>query len=138
MARTILLVEDRDDRRQWFRDRYVEDTLHVTDDPEEAIRILAEEPVDLLLLDHDLGREPRAGRDVALWLIAHPDILPELETITHTVNVVSGAKIEAEMTAAGRPCVWQMFGFQPGQADVLEAEQAAKRVRNAVGNENDL
>lgn len=124
MPRTVLVVEDRADRVGWFRTRYADATVHVTDDPDEAIRLLGQEPIDLLLLDHDLGKEPQAGRDVALWLIAHPAILPHLETITHTVNVVSGPKIVAEMQAAGRPCVWQMFGFEPGQAEVLTAASA--------------
>lgn len=121
MPRTILVVEDRQDRVAWFRTRWAEDTLHITDDPDEAIRLLGQEPVDLLLLDQDLGKEPKSGRDVATWLIAHPNVLPHIETITHTVNVVSGPKIVAEMQAAGRPCVWQMFGFEPGQAEVLKA-----------------
>ena len=123
MPQTVLVVEDRADRVAWFRQRWADATVHVTDDPEEAIRLLGQEPVDLLCLDHDLGKEPRAGRDVALWLIAHPEILPTLQTITHTVNVVSGPKIAAEMEAAGRPCLWQMFGFEPGQAEVLRAER---------------
>ena len=123
MPRTILVVEDRQDRVDWFRTRWAGNTIFVTDDPDAAIRYLGEEPIDLLLLDHDLGKEPRAGRDVALWLIAHPEILPTLQTITHTVNVVSGPKIAAEMEAGGRPCLWQMFGFEPGQAEVLHAER---------------
>jgi len=123
MPKTVLIVEDRADRVAWFRQRWADATLHVTDDPDEAIRLLGQEPIDLLLLDHDLGKEPRAGRDVALWLLAHPEILPDLQTVTHTVNVVSGPKIQAEMEAAGRPCLWQMFGFEPGQAEVLHAER---------------
>jgi CheY-like chemotaxis protein len=131
MPRTILVVEDRADRRAWFYERHGgplgdQNVMHFTDDPNEAIRILGQEPVDLLCLDHDLNREPLAGRNVALWLIAHPEILPHLETVTHTVNVVSGPKIVAEMQAAGRPCVWQMFGFEPGQAEVLKAAQESE------------
>lgn len=126
MPQTVLVVEDREDRVNWFRTRYADAVLHVTDDPKEAIRILGQAPVDLLCLDQDLGREPENGRDVSLWLIAHPEILPSLETITHTVNVVSGPAIEAEMQAAGRPCVWQMFGFESGQAEVLRADGTAE------------
>lgn len=125
MPQTVLVVEDRADRVAWFRARYADATVHVTDDPKEAIRVLGQEPVDLLCLDQDLGREPENGRDVSLWLITHPEILPHLEIITHTVNVVSGPAIEQELMAAGRLCVWRMFGFEPGQAEVLKADRQA-------------
>ena len=108
----VLLVEDSLDRVQWFAtalDRLGR-PYDVTHDPDTAIRWLAEGRVYAdLYLDHDLGHEPRAGRDVATWLIAHPAVLPMLMITTHTVNTVSGPKIERELLDAGRFARWLPF-----------------------------
>jgi CheY-like chemotaxis protein len=132
----ILIVEDKQRRVDWFRKKYGPEgeghEIHVTDDPDRAIELLQHlHPFDRLYLDHDLNREPKVGRDVSTWLIAHPENNPDLEIITHTVNIVSGPKIERECRAAGRNCTWSMFTAWPGIPKNTEEVPA-------VGNENDL
>ena len=109
----ILVVEDDPKRIEWFRAQYkTAHELVFTSDPDEAIRLLQreEDDWDVLFLDHDLGKEPKAGRDVTLWLCAQPrKVQSDLYTLVHSVNVVSGPKIEREMAAAGRPCRWLPF-----------------------------
>ncbi|HJR01786.1 MAG TPA: response regulator [Methylomirabilota bacterium] len=106
----ILLVEDFPAHIEWFRQHFVGHDITWTDEPLEAITYLAAgHHFDRLYLDHDLGKEPRAGRDVATWLIQHPKILPKLDIVTHTTNHVSGPKIKQELRAAGRPVRWRPF-----------------------------
>ena len=109
MSDRRLLVEDTPLRRDWFFDHYGKDQIDWTDDPDVAITMLQATVYETLHLDHDLGR-PGSGRDVTLWLIAHPEVQPALRIVTHTHNPVSGPKIERECLVAGRPCVWKPFG----------------------------
>jgi CheY-like chemotaxis protein len=108
----ILVVEDSEDRIAWFKQQYRDaNELIFTDDPDEAIRLLSREKEwDVLFLDQDLGKEPKSGRNVTLWLCAQPrEVQQDLYVLVHSVNVVSGPKIEREMQAAGRPCRWLPF-----------------------------
>lgn len=108
----ILVVEDDPKRIEWFKEQYKDaDELVFTDDPDEAIRLLSREKEwDVLSLDHDLKKEPKSGRNVTLWLCAQPrEHQKDLYVLVHSVNVVSGPKIEREVTAAGRPCRWLPF-----------------------------
>ena len=117
MAPNILLVEDTPLRRDWFNDHYGQEQIDWTDDPDVAIGMLQRGSYDTLFLDHDLGR-PGSGRDVTLWLIANPAVLPTLRILTHTHNPVSGPKIERECLVAGRPCAWKPFGsWEPEDLD---------------------
>lgn len=98
--RRVLIVEDEAYRLDWFREKFPE--AAVTRDVDEAIRWLASDTWDTLFLDHDLGTEPKAGRDVAAWLIAHPEINPGIHIVVHSMNVVSAAKIYRELMDARR------------------------------------
>ena len=101
----ILLVEDEDVRHEWFRRHLQMEDLHLTKDVDEAIFWLGldHHHFESLWLDHDLGTEPKVGRDVATWLIRHPSKQPDLHVYVHSVNVVSGPKIVQELIQAGRP-----------------------------------
>ena len=108
----ILVVEDDTKRIEWFKEQYKDaDELVFTSDPDEAIRLLQREKEwDVMFLDHDLGKEPRAGRNVTQWLCEQPrEIQQDLYVLVHSVNVVSGPKIEREVTEAGRYCRWLPF-----------------------------
>ena len=119
---TALLVEDDDRRVQWFcANMQPGEVVHVRTVPE-AIAALEAERFDTLWLDHDLGTEPMAGRDVALWLAAHPACNPSMFILTHTVNAVSGPKILQTLAAAGRLCVWMPF---PDMLEMADHQQRA-------------
>ncbi len=105
----VLLVEDEDARVAWFRQHEPNAAIqHVRTVPK-AIAALQSGIYEWLWLDHDLGTEPAAGRDVATWLVAHPDCNPWLRIQTHTVNAVSGPKIVRDLQTAGRDCRWVPF-----------------------------
>ena len=103
----VLVVEDEDYRKEWFRKQYPE-AIIVTH-PDKAIAALLERQWDLLYLDHDLGLEPRNGRDVAKWLVRERLAQPDIRIVVHSVNVVSGPKIERELREGGRRAEWRPF-----------------------------
>ena len=105
----ILIVEDDAERIAWFRRTFAEATKNITGDTLEAIILLGTHEYTHLYLDHDLGTEPRVGRDVARWLIDHPGVQPNLLTIVHSMNVVSADKIVRELADAGRPVLRMPF-----------------------------
>ena len=111
----VLIVEDEAWRVRWFLERYPDAV--VTANVDAAMSWLEREPVDHLFLDHDLGTEPKVGRDVATFLAAHPAILPDLVITVHSVNVVSAPKIVADLADGGRHAEWvpftQMAGAHP-------------------------
>lgn len=105
----ILLVEDEEIRRNWFKSHCGDTPLDITGDVDQAILMLSLHDYDTLWLDHDLGTEPKVGRDVAKWLIANPDRLPHMAIYVHSVNVVSGPKMVLELKEAGRPAQYVPF-----------------------------
>jgi CheY-like chemotaxis protein len=107
----ILLVEDDPLRIEWFRARFGE-ALAVTRHVEEAWRWLTSEfDYDMLFLDHDLGTEPRVGRDVAIWLAQYPEVQPGMTIIVHSMNIVSAPKILRDLAEGGRSAMvsWMPF-----------------------------
>lgn len=70
---SVFLLEDSEQRIEWFRKRFP-DMVH-TDTAEKAIAILAEKQFDWVFLDHDLGLlnyagigKEGSGREVARFL----------------------------------------------------------------------
>jgi CheY-like chemotaxis protein len=55
------------------------------------VQILANLPIDVLLLDHDLG-EGMNGMDVLKWLESSPDAMPKQIWLV-TANVVAGPRM---------------------------------------------
>jgi hypothetical protein len=105
IPRRILLVEA-DQWRHDFLQCIADADVDATRDPDEAIAWLQDRVYSDLWLNHDLGCEPKNGRDISTWLIAHPLVQPWLRTRVHSMNEVSAPKIVRELTAAGRPAVW--------------------------------
>lgn len=106
----VLVIEDEEHRRAWFRERFAD--AHITADVDEAIAWLQEREYDALFLDHDLGEkiyagsdEPRpgVGRDVAEWLVRNPRVAPSMPIVVHSMNAVAADKIHAALVHAGRP-----------------------------------
>ena len=104
----ILVLDDDPVRHDWFT-RSFEDVVHVWTVPEMIAQLELGDEVRVIFLDHDLGTEPAVGRDVARWLIAHPERHPKASIIVHSVNVVSGPKISRELRDAGRVALWRPF-----------------------------
>jgi CheY-like chemotaxis protein len=87
----------------FLRERYLGDEWFVTDTPSEAIAALAKEPFDRVFLDHWLEQEPANGRDVSLWLGAHPEHNPRVQVIAMTQDAKKGNQMVAE---CGRVAYW--------------------------------
>ena len=103
----VLVVEDEEYRKEWFRGQYP--FALIVAHPDDAIAALVQQAWDVLYLDHDLGLEPRNGRDVANWLIKERHAQPGIRIVVHSVNVVSGPKIERELQEGGRRAEWRPF-----------------------------
>jgi hypothetical protein len=80
----------------FLRERYLGESWEITDDPDLAIQALEREPFDRLFLDHWLGREPKNGRDVSLYLGNHPECNPRIQVICTTVDRKKGQQIAQE------------------------------------------
>ena len=100
--RRILLVEA-DKFRHDFLQAIADADVDATPDPDQAIGWLQETVYSDLWLNHDLGCEPKNGRDVSKWLCAHPLAQPWLRIRVHSMNPVSAPKIVNELLLAGRP-----------------------------------
>lgn len=92
----ILILEDDQSRIDEFKKRLVGKDLTITDDANEACKILSEnEPFDYIFLDHDLGgqthvkSEDGTGYQVAKWPAEHQD--KAFIVHVHSLNP-SGAK----------------------------------------------
>lgn len=116
----VLVLDDSDERHAWFQANFP--NVHSVHTVPEALQALEMGSYGLLCLDQDLGTEPAVGRDVAQWLIQHPEYNPYLTVIVQSVNVVSGPKIAKELMDAGRRAWWIPFSRLP---DVLFAKEDA-------------
>lgn len=105
----VLVVAANAVRIEWFRATFALEECDVTGDVDEAIRWLMNRNYDALFLDHDLGTEPKVGRDVAKFLAEHPSVQPRLAIIVHSMNVVSAPKIVRDLAEGGRHAMWVPF-----------------------------
>ncbi len=105
----LLFLDDEEYRYRWII-AHVEPTtvLRWVQTVPAAIAALESSRWDQVWLDHDLGTEPEVGRDVAHWLIRHPESTPDL-VVVHSVNGVSAAKMHRELLAAGVATIRRPF-----------------------------
>ena len=110
MRKRVLIVEDDEARREWFRGRLRDCDLDITCDVVEAVRWLAENEYDLILLDHDLREEhywsdepddERTGYAVAAWLAAHPETQTSAQIVIHSLNYAGAERMLAALLATG-------------------------------------
>jgi CheY-like chemotaxis protein len=110
VGKRVLIVEDDEVRREWFRGRLDACELTITCDAGEAVRLLAENEYDLILLDHDLlenhyrsdeSDDERTGYAVAAWLAAHRGAQPRAEVVIHSLNYAGAERMLAALLAAG-------------------------------------
>lgn len=106
----MLIVEDDETRCEWFRGRLSACDVDITCDVGEAVRRLAENEYDLILLDHDLREEhywsdeaddERTGYAVAAWLAAHRGAQPTAQVVIHSLNYAGAERMLAALVAAG-------------------------------------
>ena len=107
----ILIVEDDELRRCWFREQFAQFECDVTDQVAVAIQWLTQRDYDLIFLDHDLIEEHYfieaaddglTGYTVAAWLAENPDRQLQAQIIIHSLNYSGSQRMLELMQNAGR------------------------------------
>jgi CheY-like chemotaxis protein len=110
-GRRVLVVEDDEQRCEWFRRRLAGRRLDVTCDVGTAVEWLARRDYEAILLDHDLADEhyfsnefddERTGYAVARWLADNPTRQRDALIIIHSLNYVGASRMLEVLRAAGR------------------------------------
>lgn len=112
----VLFLDDSQKRVDVAIDHFEEETLCIAMDAETAIRYLAvaEEPWDLVMLDHDLGdhvfqdsNEENTGMEVVRYIEFN---LPKIKRIiVHSWNPGAGREMEQRLTKLGYPTTYAPF-----------------------------
>lgn len=97
----VLILEDDENRIEWFYKKLFGYSLDVTKDPKKAIELLFNNEYDFIFLDHDLqphhytmiGMENQSlihdeetGYAVADWLGKNPNFCKDANIIIHSMN----------------------------------------------------
>jgi CheY-like chemotaxis protein len=111
----VLLVEDDEERRLWFRSRLIGTPYDVTKDVEEAKRLIDENEYTQIFLDHDLSDEHYAvwqegstrhdettGYAVAKYLAENPEKSKDAEIIIHSLNPIGSDRMWRKMKETRR------------------------------------
>jgi len=116
----ILIVEDDELRRAWFRERLSGSELDMTCDVPTAVSWLADRDYEAVLLDHDLAEEhylsdahddERTGYAVARWLAAHTDCQRDALIVIHSLNFAGAKRMLAVLHDAGRDAEYVPFHY---------------------------
>jgi CheY-like chemotaxis protein len=123
----ILIVDDSRERQEAFYNKF-SDTVFGTNtfslaivyqatDYDQAIKALQTIQVDILFLDHDLGKDSKTGYDLAVWMEEQEALgninLPRRIYI-HSMNPVGARNIQKVFpTAILCPGAWQSVSDNP-------------------------
>ena len=101
----ILVLDDDQNRLDQFKQRLIGHVACCVKTAPETIRKLAEEPWDVLFLDHDLGGTtyapsgPGTGYEVAKWLAEHEDRKPG-QIVIHSFNAPGSQNMKSVLPEA--------------------------------------
>jgi len=87
----ILILEDDENRIEWFLKTFAPHELRIERVATGAIHAIREEKFDHIFLDHDLGVIAATGMWVAKYMARHPKLAGEAKITIHSVNI-DGAK----------------------------------------------
>jgi len=91
----ILVLEDDENRQEWFLKRFWQETVDIATSASNAIEMLKRSKYAVIFLDHDLeyqhyGSDSRddsnTGYAVASWLAENARLQPFAQVIVHSVN----------------------------------------------------
>lgn len=106
----ILILDDREIRHEYFRNKWGKFELTHVYTAKECIEKLENNNYDLITLDHDLGDEemvesgPNTGYEVAKWLAQHPEKQPGWIYL-HSLNSVGRKNMKFLLPEAHeQPC----------------------------------
>src|ERR1044072_702737 len=116
---TVFLLDDDTRRHRWFRKKFANDELEITDPIEEAKDYLSKYKYDAIFLDHDLIPEnyeaqnqhdyELSGIAVAFWLADNPHIQPSALIIVHTRNADGALRMVEKLREAKRQVEYVPF-----------------------------
>src|SRR3979490_574767 len=118
----ILIVEDDELRRCWFREQFAQFECDVTDQVAVAIQWLTQRDYNLIFLDHDLAEEHYfvtvaddglTGYTVAAWLAENPDQQAQAQIIIHSLNYAGSDRMLEVLLNAGRRAEHVPFPYLP-------------------------
>jgi CheY-like chemotaxis protein len=114
----VFLLDDDEQRHDWFARRFRGDTLDVAVDPPRAIELLSQAQYDVVFLDHDLLPEhyyadgpddERTGYAVARWLASNPARQSASQIIVHTRNADGAMRMVELLRREGRHAEYVPF-----------------------------
>lgn len=115
---SVFLLDDDTRRHRWFRKRFINDEIDITDQIEEAKELLAANKYDAIFLDHDLIPEhyetsdhddERTGVAIAFWLAENQNVQPSAMIIVHTRNADGAIRMVEKLREAGRQVEYVPF-----------------------------
>ena len=114
----VFLLDDDRRRHDWFEERFRGDLLDITDNIEDARKLLEQRQYDALFLDHDLLPEhyhsrttddDKTGYALATWLAARPELQRASTILVHTRNADGAMRMVEELRRAGRNAEYVPF-----------------------------
>lgn len=97
----VLVLEDDILRSEFFRERFHNHNLEITDNAFVAIELLKELKFDYIFIDNDLGEKNGEGVDVANFLYKNPNNLNnESILIIHSWNGPASKRIKSRLPSA--------------------------------------
>jgi hypothetical protein len=114
----VFLLDDDERRHRWFRKRFSNDDIDITDQIEEAKKFLSTHRYDAIFLDHDLIPEhyessehddERTGIAIAFWLAENKAIQPSAKIFVHTRNADGALRMAEKLRDAGRDVEYVPF-----------------------------
>lgn len=114
----VFLLDDDIRRHDWFEERFRGDLLDITDNIEDARKLLEQRQYDALFLDHDLLPEhyhsdttddEQTGYALATWLAARPELQRASTILVHTRNADGAMRMVEELRRAGRNAEYVPF-----------------------------
>jgi hypothetical protein len=115
---SVFLLDDDERRHRWFRKRFANDDIDITDQIEEAKNFLSKNRYDAIFLDHDLIPEhyesskhddERTGIAIAFWLADNKTIQPAAKIFVHTRNADGALRMAEKLREAGRDVEYVPF-----------------------------
>ncbi len=114
----VFLLDDDRRRHDWFEERFRGDLLDITDNIDDARKLLEQRQYDALFLDHDLLPEhyhsrttddDKTGYALATWLAARPELQRASTILVHTRNADGAMRMVEELRRAGRNAEYVPF-----------------------------
>lgn len=116
---SIFVLDDDERRHRWFRKRFTQDEIDITDQIEEAKEFLSKHKYDAIFLDHDLIPEhyeaqdkhddERTGMAIAFFLADNSMLQRSAKIFVHTRNPDGALRMASRLREAGRDVEYVPF-----------------------------